>query len=90
MIIDSLEWDDENIEHINRHHVHPEEVEDACFGKHIAYPGEKNRYVLYGQTEEGRYLKVVLESVFRKRYRPITAFNMSDSEKHNFRKRISR
>ena len=88
MIIDGLEWDDENIEHINRHYIHPEEIEDVCFGIHVAYRGRFNRYILYGQTERGRYLKVIVEHIYGKRFRPVTAFAMSKSEQHNYRRRI--
>jgi hypothetical protein len=35
MKIDELDWDDNNIEHIARHGVTPQEVEDVCYGFHI-------------------------------------------------------
>ena len=89
MKIDSLNWDDENIEHIiSKHDVTPAEVEDVCFGRHVAYSGENDRYIIYGQTDNGRYLKVVLEHLYGTRFRPITAFDMSKSEKQNYRKRF--
>ena len=88
MKISALDWDDENVEHIGKHRVNPVEVEDVCFEPHIAYSGEDDRYILYGQTENGRYLKVVLKRLHGTRFRPITAFDMSDSEKHNYRKRF--
>jgi len=88
MKIVSLEWDDENIEHISKHRVTPVEVEDVCFGLHIAYSGENNRYILYGQTDNGRYLKIVLKRLHGNRFRSITAFDMSESEKRNYKKRF--
>ena len=89
MKIDSLNWDDENVEHIiSKHGVTPTEVENVCFGRHVAYSGENDRHILYGQTDNGRYLKVVLERLWGTRFRPITAFNMSKSEKQNYRKRF--
>jgi hypothetical protein len=36
MQIDDLEWDDRNEAHIARHQVEPEEVEDVCYGNHMA------------------------------------------------------
>lgn len=36
MYISGLDWDDNNDREIARHHVSPEEVEDVCFGQHIA------------------------------------------------------
>lgn len=88
MKIAGLEWDDVNAKHIARHMVTPLEVEDVCFGQHIAYAGENNRYILYGQTESGRYLKVVIARLRKNLFRPITAFEMSDSEKHSYRKKL--
>ena len=88
MKIGSLEWDDENIEHISRHGVTPAEVEDICFELHIAYSGRNDRHILYGQTDNGRFLKVVLKRLHGSRFRPITAFDMSESEKRSYRKRF--
>jgi len=81
VIIRELEWDDDNIEHIHHHKVSPVEVEDVCFG--LRY-----RYVLYGQTRAGRYLKVVLQRLQGNRFRPITAFDMSDEDKAHCRRRL--
>lgn len=86
MKITDLYWDDDNVEHISTHDVTPVEVEDICFETHIAYSGADDRYILYGQTENGRYLKVVLKRLYGTQFRPITAFDMSDSEKRNYRK----
>ena len=35
MRIDEFIWPEERIEHIARHGVTPEEVEEACFGKSL-------------------------------------------------------
>jgi uncharacterized DUF497 family protein len=88
VIIRELEWDDDNIEHIHHHKVSPVEVEDVCFGLHIGFSGLRYRYVLYGQTRGGRYLKVVLERLQENRFRPITAFDMSDEDKAHYRRRL--
>lgn len=48
MKISDLQWDDGNVEHIARHNVNPEEVEDVCFGVHIAAKEEGGRYILIG------------------------------------------
>lgn len=84
MYISRLEWDDYRIEHIARHNVEPFEVcEDSL---HLARRQGANRYLLYGQTFVGRYLFVVLEHVQDSIYKPITARNMTDREKRNFRR----
>ena len=47
----------------------------------------QERYRLYGQTVDGRYLFVVLERLKGTVYRPITAArDMTDVEKRSFRR----
>ncbi|MEW6102399.1 MAG: hypothetical protein AB1630_01055 [bacterium] len=87
MYISNLEWDDYRIKHIARHNVKPYEVWEVCEDLlHLAHCEGRNRYRLYGQTAEGRYLFVVLEQVGKTVYKPITARDMSDNEKRNYRK----
>ncbi len=88
MKIDSLYWDDENIEHISKHNVNPQEVEDICFGTHIIRREGDRRYILSGQSANGRYLNVVIERVGKGLFKPITAFEMSESYKRRYRKRL--
>jgi len=91
MKIDSLQWDDANIEHIGlKHNVSPEEVEDVCFGIHLSRAESRRRYILAGQTARGRYLYVVLERIRGMTFRPITAFEMNDEHKHRFRRRLKK
>ena len=89
MRVDELEWDDENIEHIARHNVNPQEVEDVCFGLHISERERDQRYILSGQTTGGTYLNVVVERVGKGLFRPITAFEMSDNYKRRYRRRFN-
>lgn len=57
MRIRKLEWDDYRVEHIARHHVAPEEVWEVCQDRfHLAHGEGQDRYRMYGQTTEGRYL----------------------------------
>jgi len=86
--IDDLQWDDENIEHIARHNVDPQEVEDVCFGLHISVREKRRRYILSGQSIGGRYLNVVVERVGKGLFRPVTAFDMSENYKRRYRKRL--
>ena len=88
MKIEGLDWDDENIEHIARHNVNPEEVEDVCFRAHISEKAAGQRYILSGQSTDGRYLNVVVERVRKGLFRPITAFEMSENYKRSYRKRL--
>ena len=88
MRIKELHWDDANIEHISRHGLSPVDVEDVCFGRHICFRGRERRYVVYGKTEGGRLIMVVLERLFGQAFRPITAREMTEKEKHSYRRRV--
>lgn len=64
MRIDAFIRPEERIEHIARHAVTPEEVEEVCFGKSLVQrvksEGENTAYHILGQTETGRYLFCVV------------------------------
>ncbi len=60
-----FDWDDDNIDHIARHHLEPEEIEQAVYDPRrksidvYNIPSEKRRGLL-GQTETGRLIAVIL------------------------------
>jgi len=87
MYISRLDWDNYRIEHIAQHNVEPDEVWEVCEDPlHLARSQGHNRYCVYGQTADGRYLFVVLEHIKGTIYKPITTRNMTDREKRNFRR----
>lgn len=87
MRIRRLDWDEYRIDHIARHNVEPDEVWEVCQDPvHLARREGQDRYRLYGQTADGRYLFVVLESVASGVYKPITARDMTEGEKQSFRR----
>jgi uncharacterized DUF497 family protein len=88
--IESLNWDDANIEHIARHQVTPAEVEDICFGSFIFTREASQRYILSGQSGSGRYLNVVIERIGKGVYRPITAFEMSEKYRRVYKRQTGR
>ena len=90
VIINELEWDDVNTEHIARHGVSQKEVEDVCFGTHFNVNVGGQRFRLSGQSHSGRFLNVVVEKMRKTMFRPITAFDMAESYKARYRKRIGR
>jgi hypothetical protein len=82
MKIKGLIWTSDRIEHIKeRHGIYCDEVEEACELGYWIRKGRENRYLLYGQTENGRYLLVVLEYEFDGKFKVITARDMTDSER---------
>ena len=93
MRIDWLIWDDWNVAHIAEHGVTPEEVEEVCeASRHIARRAAmtdygQTRYRLYGQTYEGRYLFVVLDKIEAGSFYVVTARDMTERERRNYRRR---
>jgi uncharacterized DUF497 family protein len=90
MRISRLIWPRDRIEHIARHGVTPEEVEEVCFGKPLVLrgksEGENAVYYCLGQSEAGRHLFcVVIEFPDAKGY-PVTAREMTTKEKRRYRK----
>jgi uncharacterized DUF497 family protein len=59
MYIERLLWDRRSVEHIARHGITREEVEDVCLdtNTHFTRVGQR-RYQAIGQTAAGRYLIV--------------------------------
>jgi uncharacterized DUF497 family protein len=89
MTIEELLWPEERVEHIARHGVRPDEVEQVCFGKSLVLrakaEGKNPVYYVLGQTDTGRYLLcVVIRFPDGKGY-PVTARPMTAKEKRRYR-----
>lgn len=82
-----LFWDEENIAHIARHNVTADEVEQEVFAPKIRLRKGRgtNIYYLFGGTEVGRYLFIVLLDIGNSSARVITARDMSKKEKKWYR-----
>jgi uncharacterized DUF497 family protein len=93
--IRSLDWRPDRVEHIAKHDVTPDEVEEVFEDRRKlvvkAGPAERNPdetiYRVYGRTEAGRYLFVALllyedgEEAL-----PLTARDMTYKEKSRYRR----
>ena len=86
MRIKVFEWDEQNIDHIARHGVNPEEVEEACYNA-LLILRKGGLYLIYGQTYDGRYLLAVCRYRGRGIIRTVTARDMTDNEKKLSQKR---
>jgi hypothetical protein len=53
LLFDIFEWDEQNIEHILRHNVVPDEVEEACVNQPHVRKSTDKRYLVYGVTDSG-------------------------------------
>lgn len=94
MTIGELIWPEERVEHIARHGVSPEEVEEVCFGRPLVLRaksrGENLVYYVLGQTEAGRYLFCAVIRLADGKGYPVTAREMTANEKRRYRKRKRR
>ena len=88
MQIYGFDWDRRNLEHIQIHAVEDYEAEEVIVSKRTIHSkGRDGTYVAYGVTTDGRYLLVVFITKGKGLIRVITARNMSEREKRNYRKR---
>ena len=90
-----FDWDDDNVEHIARHGVSPEEAEQALADPdQVGQPASRGasgerRWSLLGETDAGRLLSVV----FTRREgltRVITARDADEGERRIYRRRRRR
>lgn len=90
MRITELLWPRDRIDHIARHGVTPNEVEEVCFGRSLVLRaksyGANPVYYVLGQTDAGRYLFVVVIQFADDKGYPITARTMTDKEERRFRR----
>jgi uncharacterized protein len=87
MRISELIWDDWNIDHITRHDVTPEEVEEVCASSHLLRKSRQDTYSIIGQTGAGRYLTIILSPKGPGSFYPVTARGSDNKEKRKFRNR---
>ena len=83
--IRDLIFDERNTEHIARHHVNPDEVEEACWTLPVVRRGKYGRLAVYGRTLVGRYLLVILAPKTGGDYYVITARPMTQAERRRYR-----
>jgi hypothetical protein len=90
MRIQRIIWPQDRIEHVARHHITPEEVEEACFGQSFVQrarsEGENPVYYVLGQTAAGRYLFCVIIQFPDSNGYPVTARTMTARERQRYQK----
>ena len=88
-----LLWGPDRVEHIARHHLTPEAIEEAVFddpdrrlfrGPRSERDQTRHIYYAYGRTEAGRYLLVVLLDLGRGQALPVTARDMTPRERQRY------
>jgi uncharacterized protein len=87
LYIRDLIWDDWNEEHIARHGITLEEVEEVCFGDPLVLAAQgRDKRAFYGQTDAGRYLLVILGERGGGIYYPVTARDMTVAERRRYQR----
>ena len=76
------------MEHIARHGVTVDEVNETCDGRFIVLQGYVGRLVIVGQTFGGRALSVVVEPEPEEMYYVVTARPASRGERRTYREVI--
>ncbi len=82
-----FDWDDENIGHIARHHVEPDEAEAVLDNRPLILRTDDDKYLAYGPTDEGRLLLVVFVRHPGPLIRVITCRDLTEPEKKRYRRR---
>ena len=90
MKIRNLIWDEWNIAHILKHGVSQHEVEEVCLSRHFAIKSGRNKMAVWGQTDDGRYLLVILGIRDYGDYYPVSSRDMDEKEKRQYKKWIKR
>lgn len=89
MKIEMITWDEGSVDHVAKHSVSPEEVEEALFNEEyppLIMKGRDGRLLAFSKTDGGRFLLIVLAIRYRKT-RIVTARDMTEKEKHFLRKK---
>lgn len=85
--IPELLFDEWNEEHILRHNVIPEEVDEVCRNRPLVSKTRQERLRVIGQTEDGRYLVVILAAKGKGVYYPITARDATQTERRLYQRK---
>jgi uncharacterized DUF497 family protein len=88
MKIERISWDQETADHISKHSVTPEEVEQVLFNEldaPLIMKGREGRYLAYGRTNGDRLLFIVWINRYRRTI-IITARDMSNKERQFYKR----
>jgi hypothetical protein len=90
---DEIEWDDANIEHLARHGISPDEVEELFEGSTVALQmrtDAPDRFPVLGRTGSGRYLLIIYQQKPNGVIRPFTGRDMRAHERRLYGRQTGR
>ena len=83
-----ISWSEEAEDHIARHGVLPEEVQQVLYTRpRWIAPGRGETTLVYAMTDAGRYLLVVIAPALDGGVYIVTARRLTDSERRTFRQK---
>jgi len=83
-----ITWSEESEDHIARHGVTPEEVQEALYTRpRWRAAGRGGTTLVYAMTNAGRYLLVVIASALDGGLYVVTARDLNSSERRTFRRK---
>lgn len=85
-----LVWDEWNVEHVARHGVAVEEVEQVCLSSPFVTKASSRTFRAIGQSWAGHYLTVILSSRGRGTYYTVTAREATQQERRLYLKNRGR
>lgn len=90
MQIHEFLWPDDRVDHISRHGIRPEEVEQVCFGQALVQraksSGTNPVYYVLGETSAGRRLFCLVIQFPDGKGFPVTAREMTRKEKERYKR----
>jgi uncharacterized DUF497 family protein len=87
MPVGRLIWDDDNEEHIARHGIDREDVEQAFYSSRVIERARNDTYRVVGQTDSGRYIAIFVAPRKGGEWYVVTARDADLREQRNFRRR---
>jgi uncharacterized protein len=83
-----IRWTDKSEDHIAAHNVTPDEVEQVLYTRpRLVLKGPEGTEYVFGTTDGGRYLLVVLTESIDGRAYVVTARDMTDAERQAFQRK---
>jgi uncharacterized protein len=83
-----IRWTDKSEDHIAAHDVAPDEVEQVLYTHpRLVLKGREGTEYVFGTTDTGRYLLVVLAESIDGRAYVVTARDMTTAERQAFRRK---
>jgi uncharacterized protein len=88
LVAREIRWTDKSEDHIAAHNVTPDEVEQLIYTRpRLVLKGAEGTEYVFGTTDAGRYLLVVLAESIDGRGYVVTARDMTNAERQAFRRK---